>query len=198
MNFRQLRVINEDYVAAADGFDEHPHEDMEILTYILEGALQHRDSMGNGSVIRPGDMQRMSAGTGVTHSEFNASKTETVHLLQIWIFPEKKGIKPGYEQKSFSVEERTNRLKLLASREAEDGSVTIHQDARVYGSLLGRGKEVQHENRGDRYTWIQLAKGTLDVNGEILSAGDGAAVSGAEKLRISAREDSHFLLFDLN
>jgi len=198
MGFRHLRVINEDYVAPADGFEEHPHRDMEILTYILEGALEHRDSMGNGSVIRPGDMQRMSAGTGVTHSEFNASKTEAVHLLQIWILPESKGIQPGYEQKNFPVESRANRLKLLASRSGEEGSVTIHQDVRVYASLLSAGNELRYETSGDRYAWLQLASGELNVSGRSVRAGDGLSISGEEKLLIRANNDSHFLLFDLN
>lgn len=196
-HFRHLRVINEDFVAPADGFDTHPHQDMEILTYILEGSLEHKDSMGNGGIIKPGDIQRMSAGTGVLHSEFNPSKNEAVHLLQIWIFPEKKGVAPGYEQKNFSVDSRKNTLKLVASRDGGDGAVTINQDAKLYASILDPGKQVQFENRADRGAWIQVARGELDVNGTTLNAGDGASVSGAEKISIQARKPAEFLLFDL-
>jgi redox-sensitive bicupin YhaK (pirin superfamily) len=197
MHFRSLRVINEDRVAAARGFPTHSHRDMEIITYILSGALEHRDSMGNGSVIRPGDVQRMTAGTGVSHSEFNPSQTEPCHLLQIWILPESRNLTPGYEQKFFSDDERQGRLRLIASRDGNDGAVTINQDARVYASLLDQGQSIKHTFDTDRYAWLQLAGGSLEVNGENLIAGDGAAISKESHVEISAVSNSEFLLFDL-
>jgi redox-sensitive bicupin YhaK (pirin superfamily) len=197
MGFRSLRVINEDFVAASRGFPTHPHRDMEIITYILEGALMHRDSMGNGSVIRPGDVQRMSAGTGVRHSEANDSETEAVHLLQIWIVPAEQGIAPGYEQTSFTDEEKRGRLKLVASRDGRDGSVTIHQDASLYASLLGESQSVAHELAPHRHAWLQVARGAVELNGEKLEQGDGAAVSEEGRLKITGREAAEVLLFDL-
>src|SRR5688572_22193948 len=163
--FRALRVMNEDFVAPGQGFGTHPHHDMEIVTYVLEGALEHKDSMGNGEVLYPGEFQRMSAGTGITHSEFNPSKTEPVHLYQIWLFPEQKGITPSYEQKRFPESERQNRLRLVASRNAEDGSLTIHQDARIYLGSLDARKEVAHQLAQDRHAWLQVLRGNVSLNG---------------------------------
>jgi redox-sensitive bicupin YhaK (pirin superfamily) len=197
MGFRSLRVINEDFVAAGRGFPTHAHRDMEIITYILEGALEHRDSMGNGSVIRPGDVQRMSAGTGVRHSEANQSKDESVHLLQIWIIPAEQGIAPGYEQTSFTEEERRGRLKLVGSSDGREGSVTIHQDASLYASLLEESQTVEHELGKGRSAWLQVARGSVEINGQRLEQGDGAAASEEEKLTIVARDNAEILLFDL-
>jgi len=198
MGFRSLRVINEDRVESAAGFPTHPHRDMEILTYVLEGALEHRDSMGNGSVIRPGDVQRMSAGTGVTHSERNPSKTDPVHLLQIWILPERQGLPPGYEQKAFPESEKRGRLRLVASRDGRDGSVTIHQDVDLYAAILARGETVRHALRPGRHAWVQVAAGEVTLNGEWLEAGDGAAVSDEQTIEIASEErGAEVLLFDL-
>ncbi len=197
MNFRSLRVINEDWVAPGAGFPMHPHRDMEIITYVLEGALEHEDSMGNGSAIRPGDGQRMSAGTGVRHSEANPSKTESVHLLQIWIMPDRPGHEPGYEQKEFPATEKQNKLRLLASPDGSDGSVTIHQDAKLYVSLLSSGKELKHSLASGRSAWLQVAKGAVELNGQKLNQGDGAAVRNEPELGIKAAADSEILLFDL-
>lgn len=197
MGFRSLRVINEDRVQPGEGFPTHPHRDMEIITYILEGALEHKDSLGTGSVIRPGDGQRMSAGTGIRHSEFNPSKTDPAHLLQIWILPDRPGHTPGYEQKQFPSEEKRGKLRLIASPDGKDGSVTIHQDASLYVSLLAPGQEVTHELGKGRYAWLQVAKGGVELNGQALNQGDGAAVSDESRLAIHASEDSEVLLFDL-
>jgi redox-sensitive bicupin YhaK (pirin superfamily) len=197
VHFRSVRVINEDRVAAAHGFPMHSHRDMEIITYILSGALEHRDSMGNGSVIRPGDVQRMTAGTGVSHSEFNPSRTEACHLLQIWIMPGSRNLTPSYEQKFFTDDERRGGLRLIASADGADGAVTINQDARVYASLLNQGQSIKHTFDTGRYAWLQLARGSLEVNGANLSAGDGAAISKESRVEISAAEDSELLLFDL-
>jgi quercetin 2,3-dioxygenase len=197
MSFRSLRVINEDWVAGGHGFPMHPHRDMEIITYLLDGALEHKDSMGNGSIIRPGDGQRMSAGTGVRHSEANPSPTEPAHLLQIWIMPDRPGHKPGYEQKAFPEAEKRGKLRLIASPDGKDGSVTIHQDAKLYVSLLAPGQEVTHELGKDRYAWLQVAKGAVELNGKKLGQGDGAAVSYEPTVRIRGTEDSEVLLFDL-
>jgi redox-sensitive bicupin YhaK (pirin superfamily) len=199
-HFRSLRVINEDTVQPGRGFGMHPHRDMEIVTYILQGALAHQDSMGTGSTIRPGDVQRMSAGAGVLHSEFNHSQDEPVHLLQIWILPEERGLKPSYEQKSFPTEEKRNRLRLVASRDARDGSVTIHQDASIYCALLDPGKALTHELVPGRHAWIQVTRGALEVNGTRIAAGDGAAVDDEKLVKIAApagSATSEFLLFDL-
>jgi len=195
-SFRSLRVINEDWVAPGGGFPMHPHRDMEIITYVLEGRLAHKDSMGNGSIIRPGDGQRMSAGTGVRHSEANPSKTDPVRLLQIWIMPERRGHEPGYEQKSFPEEEKRGKLRLLASPDGADGSVTIHQDARLYVSLLSPGQEVEHTLASGRYAWLQVAKGAIELNGHSLKQGDGASAD-EPKLTIKATAESEILLFDL-
>ncbi len=197
MGFRSLRVINEDWVQGGQGFPMHPHRDMEIITYVLEGALEHRDSMGNGSTIRPGDGQRMSAGTGVRHSEANSSKTNPAHLLQIWLLPDRSGHKPGYEQKSFPESEKRGCLRLIASPDGAGGSVTIHQDARLYASLLHPGQEVKHELGRDRHAWLQVAKGAVELNGQSLAQGDGAAISEEKQLIIKGTEDAEVLLFDL-
>ena len=199
-HFRGLRVINEDTVQPGGGFGTHPHRDMEIITYILQGALAHKDSMGTGSTIVPGDVQRMSAGTGVLHSEFNHSRDELVHLLQIWIFPSERGLKPSYEQKTFAAEEKLNRLRLVASPDASDGSVILHSDARVYGSLLEPGASVQHALSQGRGAWIQVVSGAIEVNGKQLAAGDGAGIEDEKLLTITGRAESatsEFLLFDL-
>jgi redox-sensitive bicupin YhaK (pirin superfamily) len=197
VHFRSLRVINEDRVQPAHGFPTHSHRDMEIITYILSGALEHRDSMGNGSVIRPGDVQRMTAGTGVSHSESNPSDVEPVHLLQIWILPETNGLAPSYEEKHFSDEERRDRLRLMASQEGRDGSVTIHQDARLYATVLDAGKMLVHTLAQDRYAWLQVARGTIHLNEMELKQGDGAAVRKESELRITAHDQAELLLFDL-
>ncbi len=196
--FRALRVINEDFVSPGKGFGTHPHRDMEIVTYILEGALSHQDSMGNGSVIRPGDVQRMSAGTGVTHSEFNHSQKESVHLLQIWIFPERKGILPGYEQKAFPDEEKRGRLRLVASRDGRDGSVALNQDVALYAGLLGQDEKAVYPMPQGRSGWIQVARGSVLLNQELLHAGDGAAVTGEKRLEVVGKKDAELLLFDLS
>ena len=197
MGWGPLRVINEDRVAGGTGFPTHGHRDMEIITYVLEGALEHRDSLGTGSVIRPGEVQRMSAGTGVRHSEFNASKTEPVHLLQIWIEPARTGIAPGYEQKTFPEDERRGRLRLIAAADGRDGAVTINQDAAVYATTLARGERVEHVLAPQRLAWLQVARGALLLNGERLDQGDGAAVDHERRLEIEALEPAEALLFDL-
>ena len=197
MAFRSLRVINEDRVKPGHGFPTHSHRDMEIITYILEGALEHRDSMGTGSVIRPGDVQRMTAGTGISHSEANPSRDEAVHLLQIWILPREAGLKPGYEQKFFTAEDKKQQLRLIASPDGRDDSVTVHQDVNVYAALLDEGREVVHQLPSDRHAWIQVARGAIKLNGEDLNQGDGAAVSAEARLGITGIEVSEILLFDL-
>lgn len=199
MGFRSLRVINEDWVEPGRGFGTHGHRDMEIITYILEGELAHKDSMGNGSSIRPGEVQRMSAGTGVRHSEFNHSAADQVHLLQIWLLPERDGIKPSYEQKTFSDAEKQGRLRLIASRDGREGSVTIHQDASVYATLLSKGEEVEHKFEADRSGWVHVARGEVMLNGTVLKAGDGAAITNEESVKIAGGGDgtSEVLLFDL-
>jgi redox-sensitive bicupin YhaK (pirin superfamily) len=197
MGYRVLRVINEDRVEPGMGFAPHGHADMEILSYVLEGALEHKDSLGNGSIIRPGDVQRMSAGTGVRHSEFNPSRSEKVHFLQIWITPEKVNQPPGYEQKAFDRESMRGRWRLLASRDGRDGSVTIHQDAAMLGAFLEPGEEAEYTLGEDRHAWIQVARGRARVNGETLGEGDGAAVSGERTVHARAEEPSDLLLFDL-
>ena len=197
MGFRSLRVINEDRVAPNTGFPTHPHHDMEIITYVLEGKLEHKDSLGTGSVILPGDGQRMTAGSGIRHSEFNPSTTEPVHLLQIWIQPEKAALPPSYEQKSFSEEAKRGKLRLIASRDANDGSVKINQDARLYVSLLKPGEEVVHELASERYAWLQVARGAVELNGKKLNQGDGAAITDEQRLKIKAAQDAEVLLFDL-
>ena len=197
MNFRDLRVINEDRVQPGRGFGTHPHEDMEILTYVLAGALEHKDSMGTGSIIRPGDVQRMSAGTGITHSEFNPSRSEPVHLLQIWIFPEQLGLKPSYEQKTFPEGARRGRLRLVASADAREGSLTIHQDVDLYASVLETGERVTHTLSQGRHAWLQVTRGAVSLNGQAVGAGDGGAVSNERALEIRGDVPSELLLFDL-
>lgn len=197
MGFRSLRVINEDFVRGGRGFPTHGHRDMEIITYILSGALEHRDSMGTGSIIRPGDVQRMSAGTGVTHSEANPSRDEAVHLLQIWILPAGQGLEPSYEQKAFTEDQKQGRLCLVASADGREGSVTVHQDASVYASVLSKDQEVVHSFSPGRHAWLQVARGGVALNGELLNQGDGAAISSEEQVAIRGREDSEVLLFDL-
>jgi redox-sensitive bicupin YhaK (pirin superfamily) len=197
MGFSDLRVINEDRVQPGKGFGTHGHRDMEIISYVLEGALQHKDSMGTGSVIKPGDVQRMSAGTGVMHSEFNASADEIVHFLQIWIMPQRAGLPPGYEQKSFPARQREGRLKLVASSDGRDGSVTIHQNASMYAALLAPGQEVSHALKPGRRAWLQVARGAVTSDGATLAAGDGAAVKDVLTLAVRADEPSEIVLFDL-
>lgn len=197
MGFGPLRVINDDRVAPGGGFPTHPHSDMEIVSYVLDGGLEHKDSLGTGSVIKPGDVQRMSAGTGIRHSEFNASKTAPVHFLQIWIIPEKKGLAPGYEQKNFSEDEKRGRLRLVGSRDGRDGSVTIHQDVNLYATLLGNGDAVTHELAPGRGGWVQVARGSVTLNGETLSEGDGVAITTPGALRLEGAEDAEVLLFDM-
>ena len=192
-----LRVINDDRVAPGEGFGKHGHRDMEILTYILEGALEHRDSMGNGSVIRPGDLQRMSAGTGVTHSEFNASATEPVHFLQIWIQPAALRLAPGYEQRHFSPADRRGRLRLIAAPAGDEGAVLIHQDARVYAGLFEAAEQASFTLPAARRLWLQVARGALSVSGVRLSAGDGAHTAGPAELVLRGGEEAEVLLFDL-
>ena len=197
MGFGPLRVINEDRVAPGEGFPAHPHSDMEIISYVLEGALEHRDSLGTGSVIRPGDVQRMSAGTGIRHSEFNASRSEPVHFLQIWIIPERRGLAPGYEQKSFPAEEKRGRLRILASRDGREGSVTIHQDANLYATILNKSQRIAHELAAGRLAWIHVARGSVRLNGEGLEAGDGAGVRGPGTLEVEGEGEAEVLLFDM-
>ncbi|MCB1521460.1 MAG: pirin family protein [Hyphomicrobiaceae bacterium] len=197
MGFGPLRVINEDHIAPGGGFPMHPHSDMEIITYVLEGALAHSDSLGNGSVIKPGDVQRMSAGTGVRHSEYNASEAAAVHLLQIWIIPDRTGLAPSYEQKTFSTDEKRGKLRLIGSRDARDGSVKIQQDVDLYASIVTYGDRVAHELSAGRGGWIQVARGAITVNGERLSAGDAAAVVKSGPIDISGDTDAEFLLFDM-
>jgi redox-sensitive bicupin YhaK (pirin superfamily) len=197
MGFRSLRVINEDRVAPRTGFPTHGHRDMEIVTYVLSGALEHRDSMGNGSAIRPGEVQRMTAGTGVRHSEANASESEAVHLLQIWILPSVLNLKPGYEQKSFTEEEKRGQLRLVASSDGREGSVVIHQDAAIYASILEPASEVVHPLDDGRSAWVQVARGAISINGQDLHQGDGAAITGEPMIKIAGREPAELLLFDL-
>jgi redox-sensitive bicupin YhaK (pirin superfamily) len=198
MGFRALRVINEDRVAPGRGFGTHPHEDMEIITYDLDGALTHRDSLGTGSTIRPGELQRMTAGTGITHSEFNPSDTEPVHLYQIWLLPEREGLEPSYEQRAFPEHDRHNRLRLVASPAGEDESLSIRQDARLFLATLDRGCEVSHRLLTGRHAWVQVLRGRAELNGRTTAAGDGAAASDESGVKIRADEPSEVLLFDLS
>jgi len=198
MGFGPLRVINDDRVAPGGGFPTHPHSDMEIVSYVLEGALEHKDSLGTGSVIRPGDVQRMSAGTGIRHSEFNASKTQPVHFLQIWILPERNGLEPGYEQKAFSPAEKRGKLRLVGSRDGRDGSVTIHRDVDFYATLLGEDEAVSHALKPGRTAWVQVAQGTVKLNGEQLYPGDGVAIEEAGEIALAGTSpDAEILLFDM-
>jgi quercetin 2,3-dioxygenase len=195
MGFRALRVINEDRVQPGRGFGTHSHRDMEIVTYVLEGELQHRDNMGTGSIIRPGEVQRMSAGTGVLHSEVNPSRDRSVHLLQIWLLPDRRGLKPEYEQKTFPTEERAGRLRLVASPDGSDGSLIVHQDAKILAGTIR--DSVQYDLQPGRYAWLQVARGSLDLNGQTLNAGDGAAIENEPTLTLRGK-DAEVLLFDLN
>ncbi|MEM1240813.1 MAG: pirin family protein [Cyanobacteria bacterium P01_H01_bin.26] len=198
MGFSSLRVINEDKVAPGQGFPTHSHRDMEIISYVVDGALEHKDSIGNGSVIRPGDVQRMSAGTGISHSEYNASKDSPVHFLQIWILPESQGIEPGYEQTYFSPEEKQGTLRLVGSRDGRDGSVTIHQDMSLYAARLATDEQVAHKLPTNRAAWLQVVRGGIALNGQLLSAGDGAAITATPELVIQGQsDDAEILLFDL-
>jgi redox-sensitive bicupin YhaK (pirin superfamily) len=197
MGFSDLRVINEDRVQSGQGFGTHSHRDMEIVSYVLEGALEHKDSMGNSSVIRPGDVQRMTAGTGVTHSEFNASRTDIVHFLQIWLLPDRPGYTPGYEQKYFSPEDRRDRLRLIASPDGRDGSVRIHQDAYLFSTLLAQGAGVVSEFAPGRSGYLHVVRGAVTVNDRSLQTGDGLTISDETRLTLGADEDAEALLFDL-
>jgi redox-sensitive bicupin YhaK (pirin superfamily) len=198
MGFGALRVINEDRVAPGGGFDTHGHQDMEIISYVLDGALAHRDSIGTGSVIRPGDVQVMSAGTGIRHSEFNHSKTEPVHFLQIWMLPDKKGLAPRYDQKTFPNAEKRDRLRLVGSPDGRDGSILVHQDTEIYDALLSRGHAVAHDLKAGRKSWIQVVGGAVEVNGKAAVAGDGVAVEDEAVVSITARaDDTEVLVFDL-
>jgi redox-sensitive bicupin YhaK (pirin superfamily) len=197
MGFRNLRVINEDRVQPGRGFGTHPHRDMEIVTYVLEGALEHKDSMGNGSIIRPGEVQRMSAGTGVFHSEYNASKTDGVHFLQIWLLPGQRGIAPGYEQKRFDPATRRGALRLVASPDGAEGSVTVHTDARLYAALLEDGERATHTLAPGRNAWVHVARGEVEVNGHRLSAGDAASLSQEAAVELVGKKGAEVLLFDL-
>jgi len=197
MGFGPLRVINEDRVQAGAGFDTHGHRDMEIISYVVEGALEHKDSIGGGSVIRPGDVQVMSAGTGIRHSEFNHSAVAPVHFLQIWIMPEKNGVKPRYDQKAFAPAEKHNRLRLVAARDGRDGALVIHQDADVYAATLEPGTTLDFALHPGRKAWVQVVRGKLDVNGASIGAGDGLAAADEPALAIAAREQAEIILFDL-
>jgi len=197
MGFRSLRVINEDWIKPGAGFGMHPHRDMEIITYVVKGQLEHRDSLGSGSVIGPGDVQRMTAGTGILHSEFNPSAAEPVHLLQIWIVPEKKGLKPGYEEKRFSEDERRGQLRVVAAPEGQGGAVTIRQDVEVASAILEKGEAVGKKLDPNRHAWVQLVRGVVKVNGQQLQPGDAAAISAEPEVRIAAEEPAEVLLFDL-
>lgn len=197
MGFRALRVINEDRVQPGTGFGTHGHRDMEIVTYVLEGALEHKDSMGNGSVLRPGEFQRMSAGTGVRHSEFNPSPAESVHLYQIWLLPQRQGIAPSYEQKPFGQDEKRNKLRLVAAPDGADGSLTINQDARVYLATLDAGASLSHEMLAGRHAWLQVLRGQVNVNGTLLETSDGLAVSDQRGLTIAGARSAEIMLFDL-
>jgi redox-sensitive bicupin YhaK (pirin superfamily) len=195
MGFRALRVINEDRVTPGAGFPTHGHRDMEIITYVLDGAIAHKDSLGTGSVIRPGDVQRMSAGTGIRHSEFNSSASDPLHFLQIWIVPDKDRLAPGYEQKSF--DRKPGELRLVGSRDGRDGSITVHQDADIYAAILRPGDTVEHRPADGRHNWVQVARGAVTLNGQALRQGDGAAVSGETLLALAANENAEIVLFDL-
>ena len=197
MGFRALRVINDDTVAAGRGFGSHPHRDMEIISYVLGGELAHSDSMGTGSVIRPGDVQRMSAGTGVVHSEHNASKTEPVHFLQIWLVPSARGLPPGYEQRTFSAEEKAGRLRLVASPDGRDGSVTVHTDASLHAGVLGAGQTAELPLAAGRHAWVHVARGKVRVNGQDLGAGDALALSDEARVQIEGVDAGEVLVFDL-
>jgi quercetin 2,3-dioxygenase len=198
MGFGPLRVINEDRVAAGQGFGKHPHRDMEIISYVLDGELEHKDSMGTGSIIRPGDVQRMSAGTGVFHSEYNPSPRNPVHFLQIWIEPEENGIQPSYEQKFFGPEEKRGKLRLVASPDGRDGSVKVHQDAELYAALVDGAERVTHALESERRAYVHVARGSVTVNGQYLGSGDALKVEGESQIVIEKGDNAEVLLFDLN
>jgi len=197
MGFRSLRVINEDWISAGRGFPMHPHRDMEIITYVLEGALQHRDSTGQGGIIRPGDVQWMSAGTGIRHSEFNPSSTDSTHLIQIWIHPDRRGHQPAYDERSFPMEERTNQLRLVASPEGREGSIRINTNTNLFATTLSPGQSIALDNAPQRHVWIQIARGQLTLNDLPYGAGDGAAISEPGIVELRASEESEILVFDL-
>jgi len=197
VHFGPLRVINEDRIAPGQGFGTHPHKDMEIVTYPITGAIEHKDSMGNGTVISAGEVQRMTAGTGVQHSEFNHSKDDELHLLQIWMFPEQKDLEPGYEQKMFSREEKLNQLRLIASRDGRDGSVTVHQHVDLYASILETGAEVELVIADSNKVFVQVVRGDISVNGQDATAGDGAQITNQDQLMITGQSEAEFLLFDM-
>jgi redox-sensitive bicupin YhaK (pirin superfamily) len=198
MGFGPLRVINEDRVAPGGGFPTHPHADMEIISYVLEGALAHKDSLGTGSVIEPGDVQRMTAGTGIRHSEYNASPTAPVHFLQIWILPDRRGLAPGYEQRSFPAAEKLGRLRLVASRDGRDGSLVVHRDVDLYATIVGEGDRLSHDLFGGRRAWVQVARGEASVNGLALAAGDGLSVTDARRIEMAGTAaGAELLVFDM-
>lgn len=197
MGFAKLRVVNEDWIEPSKGFGTHPHRDMEIVTYMIDGALEHKDSMGNGSVIRPGELQRMTAGTGVLHSEFNQSADEQAHLLQIWIMPERNGLEPGYEQKLFPKEEKLNRWRLVGSRDGRDGSLTIHQDVNLYSNVLEKDVELEFSFEGRRRGFMQIVKGRVEIDGETLQAGDAIATQDQASFSVRAIQNAELLLFDM-
>lgn len=197
MGFAKLRVVNEDWIEPGKGFGTHPHRDMEIVTYMIDGALEHKDSMGNGSVIKPGELQRMTAGTGVLHSEFNQSADDKAHLLQIWILPERNGLEPGYEQKLFPADEKRNKWCLVGSRDGRDGSLTIHQDVSLYSTVLDANKAIDYEFEGRRRGFLQVVKGAIEIDGEQLVAGDAIATQDQAAMKIDATENSELLFFDM-
>jgi quercetin 2,3-dioxygenase len=197
MGFRSLRVINDDIVAPAGGFATHGHRDMEIVTYVLSGALEHQDSLGTGAVIYPGEVQRMTAGTGITHSEFNHSVSEPVHLLQIWIIPDTQNLTPSYEQKAFSLDEKQGKLRLVASRDGRDGSVTVHQDVNMYVGLIGADERISYQATPDRSVWLHIAQGEVTIDDRVLTAGDAIAYTGGSQLHLSSTSNGEILVFDL-
>ena len=197
MGFRSLRVINEDKITAGAGFGTHGHRDMEIITYVLDGAVEHKDSIGNGSIIQPGEVQRMSAGTGILHSEYNHSQREGAHFLQIWILPDTQGLKPSYEQKSFHLEKDPGKLHLVAAKDGKNGAVAVHQDMALYAGTLNPGDRIDHPLAANRHAWIQVARGEINLNGMPLKTSDGAAISEETELKIEATKDAEILLFDL-
>ena len=197
MNFRSLRVMNEDRVAPGQGFGTHAHDNMEIVSYVLDGELEHKDSMGNGEVLRPGEFQRISAGTGITHSEFNPSEKHATHFYQIWLRPEQRDLKPSYEQKAFASSDRQNKLQLVASNDGENGSLLIHQDVRIYLTDLSRGNEIEHSIPENRHVWVQVLRGSADVNGHSLATGDAAALSDESELSLASHDSAELMIFDL-
>ncbi len=197
MGFRSLRVINEDRVTPGQGFGTHPHRDMEIISYVLDGAIAHKDSMGNGSIIRPGDVQRMSAGTGITHSEFNPSETEGVHFLQIWVLPAQTGLKPSYEQKTFGLDQKQNQLRLIASQDGREDSVLVHQDMSLYATVLTSADPIEMALQIERHYWVQVVRGLVTVNGQSLAPGDAIALSEESHLSLLSQDQAEFLVFDL-